>query len=104
MGFGLLCIILGTSAIITNKNIHYSDHFVSTHAVNKFSEMNNPKRVKAVLQKLGLLAFVWIIFQTLIGAASVWFDGRLFGGGMRAKRIWKYHRLVLLHPTTPSGY
>jgi len=75
MGFGLLCIILGTSAIVANKNINHSDHFVSTHA------------------KFGLLAFVWILFQVIIGAGSVWFDGKLFGGGMKAKSIWKYHRL-----------
>lgn len=75
MTFGLLCIILGTSAIIANKSIHYNDHFASTHA------------------KLGLLAFVWILFQVFVGAGSVWFDGRLFGGGMKAKMVWKYHRL-----------
>ena len=45
-------------------------------------------------QKLGLLAFVWILFQVFIGAGSVWFDGKLFGGGMKAKAVWKYHRLV----------
>jgi len=47
-----------------------------------------------VSQKLGLLAFVWILCQVFIGAGSVWFDGKLFGGGMKAKAVWKYHRLV----------
>ncbi|KAF9792477.1 hypothetical protein BJ322DRAFT_1102980 [Thelephora terrestris] len=75
MGFGLLCIILGTSAIVANKNINYSDHFVSAHA------------------KLGLSSFVWILFQVIVGVGSVWFDGKLFGGGTKAKSIWKYHRL-----------
>lgn len=54
-----------------------------------------------MLQKLGLLAFVWLLFQVFVGAGSVWFDGRLFGGGMKARMIWKYHRLVSRHPTTP---
>ena len=34
MSFGLACIILGTSAIIANKNISNNHHFVSTHAVS----------------------------------------------------------------------
>jgi len=75
MGFGLLCMIFGTSAIVANKNIHNSSHFVSAHA------------------ELGLLAFLWILFQVFVGAGSVWFGGKLFGGGMKAKAIWKYHRL-----------
>ena len=45
-------------------------------------------------QKLGLLAFIWILFQVFVGAGSVWFGGKLFGGGMKAKAVWKYHRLV----------
>lgn len=52
MGSGLLCIILGTSAIIANKSIHYSDHFVSTHAVNKLWEMHNVKRPKLCYRNL----------------------------------------------------
>jgi cytochrome b-561 domain-containing protein 2 len=59
---------------------------------------------KRVLQKLGLLAFVWILFQASVGAGSVWFDGKLFGGGMKAKAIWKYHRLVPQHFFTPQKY
>jgi len=75
MGFGFFCMVLGASAIIVHKNAHNNSHFVSPHA------------------KLGLLAFVWLLFQVFIGAASVWFDGKLFGGGMKARAIWKYHRL-----------
>jgi cytochrome b-561 domain containing protein 2 len=33
--------------------------------------------------------------QIFLGAGSVWGNGRLFGGGMKAKSIWKYHRFVL---------
>lgn len=29
----------------------------------------------------------------MIGAGSVWFGGAAFGGGHRAKLVWKYHRL-----------
>ena len=47
---------------------------------------------ETALQRLGLLAFVWILFQVFVGVGSVWFDGRLFGGGMKAKAVWKYHR------------
>jgi hypothetical protein len=36
-----------------------------------------------------LLALV----QVIIGAGSVWFGGAAFGGGHRAKLVWKYHRL-----------
>ena len=34
MGFGLLCIIFGTLAIVAHKNTHNNSHFVSAHAVN----------------------------------------------------------------------
>jgi len=34
MSFGLACIILGTSAIVANKNINNDHHFVSVHAVS----------------------------------------------------------------------
>ena len=47
-----------------------------------------------VLQKFGLLASIWILLQAFVGAGSVWFDGKLFGGGMKAKGVWKYHRLI----------
>ena len=40
MGFGLFCIVLGTSAIIANKNIHHNNHFVSVHAVSTLWRMN----------------------------------------------------------------
>lgn len=43
MGFGLVCVTLGFSAIVANKNINYSDHFVSAHAVSEIWQINNPK-------------------------------------------------------------
>jgi len=42
MSFGLLCIVLGTSAIIANKNISNKHHFVSIHAVSILLGMNAP--------------------------------------------------------------
>lgn len=63
--------------------------------------MHYEKRIyqgaETVSQKLGLLALVWVLFQVLVGAGSAWFDGKLFGGGMKAKAVWKYHRLVFQH-------
>ena len=47
---------------------------------------------ETVSQKFGLVTFVWILFQAFVGAGSVWFGGKLFGGGMKAKAVWKYHR------------
>ncbi|KAJ3741891.1 hypothetical protein DFH05DRAFT_1527589 [Lentinula detonsa] len=44
-------------------------------------------------QVLGIIATGWIIIQISIGGASVWFGGKAFGGGMKAKAVWKYHRL-----------
>lgn len=44
------------------------------------------------LQFIGVLCMVWFLFQIVLGAGSVWADGVLFGGGMKAKALWKYHR------------
>ena len=35
---------------------------------------------------------MWMIFQILLGGLSVWFGGVALGGGMKAKRVWRYHR------------
>ncbi|EJD06983.1 uncharacterized protein FOMMEDRAFT_17434 [Fomitiporia mediterranea MF3/22] len=74
LGIGLPSIIVGTSVIYANKVIHESDHFTTWHAT------------------FGLIAVVWMIGQMLLGGLSVWFGGRAFGGGMKAKSVWKYHR------------
>jgi hypothetical protein len=44
----------------------------------------------------GITSVVWMVFQVLIGGGSVWFEGAAFGGGMKAKSLWKYHRCVRL--------
>jgi hypothetical protein len=40
-----------------------------------------------------VITLSWLIVQFLVGAGSVWFDGAAFGGGIKAKMMWKYHRL-----------
>lgn len=47
-----------------------------------------------LIQTFGLIAVVWMVVQMLLGGLSVWFGGRAFGGGMKAKGVWKYHRSV----------
>ncbi|THG97665.1 hypothetical protein EW145_g7572 [Phellinidium pouzarii] len=74
LGVGLPSIIVGTALIYSNKVIHDSPHFVTWHAT------------------FGLIAIVWMVVQMLLGGLSVWFGGRAFGGGMKAKGVWKYHR------------
>ncbi len=32
----------------------------------------------------------------MIGGAQVWFGGKVFGGPENAKKVYKYHRYVLL--------
>ncbi|KAN0059849.1 hypothetical protein ACQY0O_008423 [Thecaphora frezii] len=50
-------------------------HFISWHGI------------------LGTVAVSWAWLQAAVGAASVWFDGRLLGGPNKAKALWKWHRL-----------
>ncbi len=40
----------------------------------------------------GVIVLVWAWVQSLIGAASVWFNGAAFGGENKAKAVWKWHR------------
>ncbi|KAJ4501836.1 hypothetical protein C8R41DRAFT_892397 [Lentinula lateritia] len=65
----------GVCAIVVNKIELGKSHFRSWHSV------------------LGIIATGWIVIQILIGGGSIWFGGKAFGGGMKAKSVWKYHRL-----------
>ncbi|TDL19878.1 hypothetical protein BD410DRAFT_751529 [Rickenella mellea] len=67
-------ILTGTILVLFHKVIHEHNHFTSWHGT------------------FGGIAFVWIIIQILLGGLSIWFGGSAFGGGMKAKRVWKYHR------------
>ncbi|KAI0736612.1 hypothetical protein C8Q72DRAFT_800723 [Fomitopsis betulina] len=79
---GYPAILMGTLAIWWNKNVHGSHHATTWHGI------------------LGYVSVVWIVAQVFLGIASVWFDGRFFGGNRQAKLVWKYHRLsgYLLFP------
>ncbi|KAJ7684709.1 hypothetical protein DFH06DRAFT_1156399 [Mycena polygramma] len=68
-------IFFGTFAVMYNKYVHGAVHFRSWHG------------------KLGIVSMGWIFVQVLLGGGSVWFGGAAFGGGAKAKAIWKYHRL-----------
>ncbi|PPQ64007.1 hypothetical protein CVT24_009381 [Panaeolus cyanescens] len=80
---GFPSIVIGTSAISYNKWLRGADHFVTWHGF------------------IGIICMAWIVIQVVLGAGSVWFGGALFGGGMKAKNLWKYHRVsgYLLFPT-----
>ncbi|KAF4614461.1 hypothetical protein D9613_002883 [Agrocybe pediades] len=72
---GFPLITLGTMAVSYNKWLRDADHFTTWHGT------------------FGIICMLWLLFQVFLGAGSVWFDGALFGGGMKAKMLWKYHRL-----------
>jgi len=75
MILGFPAIVLGTFSMIFTKYTHGAPHFTSWHGI------------------FGIIALFWISLQVSIGAASVWFGGALFGGGAKAKAVYKYHRL-----------
>ncbi|KAF8969880.1 hypothetical protein BDZ97DRAFT_168337 [Flammula alnicola] len=79
---GFPSILFGTFAVSYNKWLRSADHFATWHGT------------------IGIICMAWLVFQITLGAGSVWFDGALFGGGMKAKALWKYHRLsgYLLFP------
>ncbi|KAG7086682.1 hypothetical protein E1B28_002620 [Marasmius oreades] len=58
-----------------NKRLKGSGHFRTWHGT------------------FGILCMVWLLLQVVLGGGSVWFNGAAFGGGARAKAVWKYHRL-----------
>lgn len=74
-GIGIPCILAGTAFMIYNKSLHSAPHFTSWHGT------------------FGIITVVWLLTQALVGGASVWFGGAALGGGMKAKAVWKYHRL-----------
>jgi len=73
--FGFPSILFGTLAMFYNKWLRSAEHFTTWHGT------------------IGILCIVWLLLQIFLGAGSVWFNGALFGGGMKAKSLWKYHRL-----------
>ncbi|WWC90874.1 uncharacterized protein L201_005811 [Kwoniella dendrophila CBS 6074] len=75
LGFALPILAIGSLAMVYNKYLHGAKHFTTWHA------------------KLGLISIIWVLTQATIGALSVWFNGKAFGGKENAKRVYKYHRL-----------
>ncbi|EEB93168.1 hypothetical protein MPER_08220, partial [Moniliophthora perniciosa FA553] len=72
---GVPAITLGTLSVMFNKWLRDAEHFKTWHGT------------------FGLLCMIWIGVQIAIGGGSVWFNGAAFGGGVKAKALWKYHRL-----------
>ncbi|XP_006458301.1 hypothetical protein AGABI2DRAFT_115313 [Agaricus bisporus var. bisporus H97] len=72
VGFPL--IMLGTSSVVYNKYLRGTDHAKTWHGT------------------LGFTCVSWLLLQIFLGAGSVWKGGALFGGGAKAKALWKYHR------------
>ncbi|KAG8933493.1 hypothetical protein FRC01_008919 [Tulasnella sp. 417] len=73
-GLALTSITLGFTAMIANKASHGWRHFASWHA------------------RFGLLTYILLVIQALVGAGSLWFGGAVMGGGEKAKAVYKYHR------------
>lgn len=69
-------LLLGISAVWYNKELRAAEHFTTLHG------------------QLGSLCFLIVLLQAFLGGGSVWFGGRLFGGGVKAKSVWKYHRIL----------
>ncbi|KAI0273815.1 hypothetical protein BC834DRAFT_855710 [Gloeopeniophorella convolvens] len=72
---GFPAIALGTSAMWYNKASHGAAHYTTWHGT------------------FGLISVLWLVGQVALGGASVWAGGAALGGGTKAKRVWKYHRL-----------
>ncbi|KAI0035767.1 hypothetical protein K488DRAFT_82800 [Vararia minispora EC-137] len=83
MFVALPLITLGVLSIYINKVAHKAPHFTTWHGT------------------FGIICFAWLVAQFLFGGLTVWFGGAAFGGGLRAKLLWKYHRMsgYVLFPT-----
>jgi hypothetical protein len=71
---GFLALGFGTSTIWYSKESQDADHISSWHGT------------------FGTITGSWLVLQVILGAGSVWFGGAAFGGGNKAKLVWKYHR------------
>lgn len=70
---GVLAAIAGLVVIEYNKISHNGTHFESAHA------------------RLGLVAYILVILQVLVGFTQYFTPG-LYGGEANAKSLYKYHR------------
>jgi hypothetical protein len=69
-----LAAVAGLVVIEYNKFAHNGTHFVSLHAI------------------LGLVTYILVLLQVLVGAVSFYLPG-LLGGEEKAKGLYKYHRV-----------
>lgn len=91
---GTPILFLGTLASALYKIEKGYPQFLTWHAVSFFPPFCqvNFGSVNLDEQRFGLICWIWMIIQIFLGAGSIWNGGSLFGGGMKAKAIWKYHR------------
>jgi cytochrome b-561 domain-containing protein 2 len=75
-GLAIPAMAVGVAAMWMNKHVHSAQHFTTWHAT------------------FGLVTLGWVVLQALMGGLSFWLGGKAFGGGGRAKRVYKYHRYV----------
>jgi len=95
LGLAFPCISVGTLMIIWNKNIHEKPHFVTWHGTFGIMAIAWMVRQPVVIASpVILISFHCQFLQMILGAGSVWFNGKLFGGGSKAKALWKYHRFA----------
>ena len=71
---GQAALMAGTGAIVLNKYVRGAHHFQSWHGL------------------LGILVTMAVMGQGAVGMASTWDKGRLVGGEVQGKKLYKYHR------------
>ncbi|KAL1408795.1 hypothetical protein Q8F55_005609 [Vanrija albida] len=74
-GLAVPLMAIGTSCMWWNKEVHGAAHYTTWHAW------------------FGCATLLWVLVQALVGGLSVWSGGAAFGGGAKAKAVYKYHRL-----------
>ncbi|KZF25239.1 hypothetical protein L228DRAFT_244034 [Xylona heveae TC161] len=70
---GLDALVAGLIVIEVNKFAHNGIHFESPHAI------------------LGLITYIFFFIQSFVGVTQ-YYTPALYGGEVKAKKIWKYHR------------
>lgn len=76
LGVAMPVMAAGVAAMYINKHVHSAPHFTTWHSW------------------FGLTTVAWVVLQAAIGAASVWGEGKAFGGKESAKKVYKWHRYV----------
>lgn len=74
LGLAIPAMLVGTSFMWYNKEYNKAEHITTWHAV------------------FGCITLTWAFLQAAIGGASVWAGGWVFGGGAKARAMYKWHR------------